>query len=234
MLLACTLTGVDAFSDLPALVDLAAEYPLVEYGILLSKTMPGQENRYPHLPELEEIAETLRAGGARLALHICGKAVGEFVAGGTFVRDLVPAFDRVQLNFAADRVHFSMLELDQAIDSVGIPVITQANRANARVADTLTSSNHQVLFDTSGGLGIRSDAWPTAIAGKTCGFAGGIGPVTIDADLVAADTASGGADHWVDMESKLRVDDRFDAGLCRRVLESVARNQAAPTKDLVG
>lgn len=220
-LIACTLTGVDSYSDLHELSDLAHEFPFVEFGVLLSRTMPGQENRYPHLQQLETIIDRLTGSGAAVALHICGKAVSEFVTTPGEIRELASRVGRVQLNFAADRVHFGMQELDDVITQHGRPVITQHNRANHSVAGALTAVNHQVLFDTSGGLGIRADKWPKPLKGKICGYAGGIGPATAAQDVETAFECTDGAPCWIDMESLVRSDDKFDASLARSVLAAV-------------
>ena len=114
-----------------------------------------------------------------------------------------------------------MQDLDDAISNYGRPVITQHNMANRSVAGTLTAVNHQVLFDTSGGLGIRASHWPKPLHGKTCGYAGGIGPATAAQDVEMAFECADGAPCWIDMESLVRSEDKFDASLCRSVLLAV-------------
>lgn len=223
MLTHCTFTGVDASTDLGHAKALAAEFPNTEFGLLFSRTAAGVENRYPTPAELERIVgDFAGARGVNLALHICGKAVADFVARGSALRDLASGFGRVQLNFTLDRIRFSVGELDNAIHEFGRPVITQDNQANHPITSALTAANHQVLFDTSGGRGIRSDAWPAPIHGKLCGYAGGIGPQTIAGDLVAADRAAGHRDHWIDMESKVRTPtDLFDLSVVEQCLKVV-------------
>jgi phosphoribosylanthranilate isomerase len=69
------------------------------------------------------------------------------------------------------------------------------------------------LFDRSGGL------WPPHPGGdRLVGYAGGIGPDNV-ADVLEQIGATG--PYWIDMESGVRTDDRFDLGKCRRVCEAV-------------
>lgn len=226
-----TLTGVDASTDLQAVRALAREYPWAEFGILLSRTRPAEgERRYPPAAEIPDMVDDI-GPHANLALHICGKAVMEFVTGNSEIHDIARRFGRVQLNFTADRIRFSIGQLDQAIAAFGPkPVITQHNQANISVSSSITAPNHQVLFDASGGRGVRADGgWPSPIDGKICGYAGGIGPQTVVSDLERAARAAGGAEHWIDMESSLRTaDDRFDLDIVREVLRRVASEALAP------
>lgn len=229
-LLACTLTGVDAQTDVAELAELASEYHFAEFGILLSHSQPGNENRYPYLPEIDSILDALINASAAVALHVCGtKAVHDFVACDAATRALAGRCGRVQLNFAAPRTQFTLADLDAAIVDFGRPVITQHNSVNAHVSAALAAPNHQVLFDSSGGLGLRAKSWPQALAGKTCGFAGGIGPDTVLADLSTAGAAAAGTPFWIDMESSLRTNDRFDLSICRQVLSAVRDELQSPS-----
>jgi hypothetical protein len=94
-----------------------------------------------------------------------------------------PAVLRIQLNFAFRRAAFSLSELEAAIRSVSIPVITQEHGANEGVSLALKAPNHQVLFDASGGRGIETSEWLPPLDGKICGFAGGLGPETLSRAL---------------------------------------------------
>ena len=55
--------------------------------------------------------------------------------------------------------------------------------------------------------------------GAFCGYAGGLNPDTIgDALAAIAARVPDGQPYWIDMESGVRTDDRFDLDKCERVL----------------
>jgi phosphoribosylanthranilate isomerase len=74
------------------------------------------------------------------------------------------------------------------------------------------------LFDASSGRGIAPAAWP-AHPGRRVGYAGGIKPDNV-LDVIRAGVGAAGP-YWIDMESGVRTDDRFDLTKCRQVCEAV-------------
>ena len=70
-----------------------------------------------------------------------------------------------------------------------------------------SSSNFSFLFDESKGCGKLAARWPGAAEanGVPFGYAGGLGPSNIAAQLVRIAHAAEGAPVWVDMESSLRT-----------------------------
>lgn len=209
----CTFTGIDERTDFGRLAEMSAEHPFVEYGVLLSLNGGDGDPRYPGLEFVGR--SSLRIGGfGNCALHVCGRAVGDFVKGDALVRDLAASFDRVQLNFSLARAEFSAEELDAAIESFDGPVITQHFPANAAVSASVRAANHQVLHDTSGGRGLRSESMPGVIPGKVTGYAGGFGPETAAADIATVERAAAGNAVWIDMESRIRTDGWLDLDKC--------------------
>lgn len=218
MLKAVTLTGVDERTSYEWVEDMAGRYPIAEFGILLSVTADGTDNRYPKIDLIERFAERCQSGLVNTALHVCGRAVKRFVDGDDEIRGLAARFGRVQLNFNAGRVAFTIDDLDHSIRSFSRPVITQHNSANASVTEALSAPNHHVLFDASGGRGLHSTSWPERLAGKFYGYAGGFGPTTLLNDLDGASASAAGRQFWIDMESRLRWDDWLDLDICETVL----------------
>lgn len=221
MIEVCTLTGVDARTDLDEVLNMGAEYPFLEFATLLSRNGPGKDSRFPYPSELERIADEI-TGRVRTSLHICGRAVAEFVGGDERLREFAARFDRIQLNFNLARVSFAAEELRSCISELGRPVITQHFPSNASLAESVLSSNHHVLFDTSGGRGIGISEFNTPFAGKKTGYAGGIGPQNVERLAREVQAVSGEIPVWVDMESMLRTDDTFDLEKCRKVAQAVA------------
>ena len=42
-----TMTGADEDTDISRMIYLSRRYPFVEWGVLISATRSGQQNRYP-------------------------------------------------------------------------------------------------------------------------------------------------------------------------------------------
>ncbi len=207
-----TCTGVDDRTDLATLDRMAA--PGVEFGILLTNDPEGRQ-RYPNKATLKAAARTL---GRRAAIHVCGKTARSDMLAGVYDGTL-SLVGRIQVNGVV-----SIFELDQ----IGrrFPrqqIITQHTEANrdlrwsrAQLADL--GANHALLVDGSGGRGISPESWPLVSTDKLVGFAGGLGPDNLAAELERIKEVSGGG-WWVDMESKLRdADDWFSLEKCAQVI----------------
>lgn len=225
----CTFTGVDSKTDLGRVAELSAHYPFLEFGILLSRTPEDKDPRYPVFAEIERIVATL-SGKSKLALHVCGRAVGEFVRvtedgdfAGWDIEDLVSAgIGRIQLNFNFERAGLSLKELGGAVRRTGAKVITQHFSANSAVSEGISEPNHHVLYDASGGRGVLAAGYDKPFAGKYTGYAGGIGPENAVAAVTAIQTVTGDKDVWIDMESRIRTDGYLDLDKCEKVAASIA------------
>lgn len=221
MTVLCSLTGVDAKTDLDRLAAIARTHPNVEFAILLSNARAGHDPRYPEFGVIEALARRSSMEGFRTALHLCGSAVTDFVEGKSTAAELAPSFGRVQLNFVMARVPFGPEELDEVIGRFGGRIITQHNHANETLWAAISSPNHDVLFDASGGRGIVPEDWPLPLSRKRCGYAGGISPGNVGRVLEDLDGVIGPGG-WIDMESSLRDErDAFDLDRCESVLQAV-------------
>ena len=228
---AITLTGADDATDPCALVDIAASRPagLVEWGVLYSSSRFGQ-GRYPSRARIDEIAKMCtHASNAVFALHICGSAVRDFIAGCGHVSEVAQAFPRIQVNFIAPKHDLDALR-ERIAERPGRTVITQRNVPNANLWPLLGDlPNHAMLFDASGGRGQECAYWPSIIRGACCGYAGGLGPDNLRTELPRIEAAAAGQITWVDMESKLRdARDRFDlarALQCIGIVEDYERER---------
>ncbi len=230
----CTLTGIDEQTDLSALVALTARYPFVEWGFLYSPSQEGQPGRYPSVSFLRRALEWLPQH-VYVALHVCGSGVSsliacERVAAG--LADMVRARScRLQLNFNITRRPMDTMLLNRFIEGYGHQVITQHNKNNACCTSVLNAPNHAVLFDESGGTGQERQDWPTPLTGVYCGYAGGLGPDNLAAQLPLIQAKTGHSPYWIDMEGKLRnSDDRFDLSRAEQCLTLVREFIDMPTK----
>ncbi len=237
----CTLTGVDEHTDLTAIAQLAADYPFAEFGFLYSPTRAGTPGRYPSYLFLKTALEDLPPH-VRVALHICGQGVVDLVhhaepAVSDLVRLVQERNGRIQLNFNLTQGRVTPSEVKRFIKRVApTTVITQQNAANAQLPALLWKlDNYAALFDASGGTGTLPTFWHGPLTGVTCGYAGGLGPDTLENELPLIATVAGDRPFWLDMESRLRTTDAldhdwFDIDAARRCLELVAT--VKPTLEL--
>ncbi len=224
-----TFTGADDAVDPGELARLSAQAPLIEWGLLLSAEDQGR----PRFPSRQWRAEFLRAAPrARRAAHVCGPGLLR----GTAMPHPSERCQRMQLNFSADDLEADTVQRwvdvwQRGGDGSPSVWITQHNAANAHLHERFVRPDgvqakagprHAVLFDASGGRGRMPGHWPWALAGRDCGYAGGLGPETIDLQLPLIAAAAGDVwPTWIDMEGALRVDDRFDLDRVRSVVESL-------------
>lgn len=209
-----TLTGVDVRTDLSALVGLSKGHPLVEWGFLYSPRRQGLPGRYP---AVEFLLETFRElpSEVRVALHACGSGVLDLLEAERTALELAELValrrGRLQLNFNQTDFPLPLSALGEFMLAFPeLQVITQYNKDNQHVHKALAEfplTNHQLLFDSSGGCGLLATEWPRPISGVTCGYAGGLGPDNLSEQLVRIAHAADGRPTWIDMESSLRVKD---------------------------
>jgi len=236
MITRITITGADDTVKPQDLMELSGRYPKVEWGILMSKKQQGG----PRFPSMEWI-DTLRILKERrevgqpemnLSCHLCGAYVREFLQTGLLDGMPIPIwdmFDRVQLNTHGEPHRWNAHNVDSTIRmySQRSPVeyhakefIFQYDDVNTDLIEAVAKyypeplkANFSTLFDGSHGAGVSPNQWPQHLAFIRCGYAGGLGPDNLMEQLPRIHAASGGAEVWVDMESKVRnLNDDFDLG----------------------
>ncbi len=199
-----TFTGADSFTDIGEMCRLAARYP-IEWGILFSPSRQGRDQRYPGLENLVRFAET----GLRLAAHLCGGYSDDIMAGRQpTLHAKLGAFQRIQVNCRTP----DMMAVRSFQEDHTARVILQTT-------DKVFPNDTTVdwLFDVSGGQGMTSDFFPEH-PGRMVGYAGGLGPKNVVETITAIGAAG---PFWIDMESKVRTNDRFDLELCEAVCRAV-------------
>lgn len=220
-----TFTGADPSSSADDLIGLLRRDRRLELAFLYSEKRAGS-GRYP---PAEWIAQTARKieqtlGFGRVALHICGGAVFKLIKGERIdpaLGSLWP-FQRIQLNgkFGIEEGGHLRRWIG---DWHGGHVITQYD-SNPDLHEAIRRPSHKVLFDSSGGRGIARKEWPRHLGDWGCGYAGGLGPDNLVAELPRIAAAAEGAleGFWIDMESKLRDDrDGFSIPLARAALNAI-------------
>lgn len=221
-----TISGADDGVEPSELAALSIEFPFVEWGILFSAKRAG-EPRYP------SAAWRVRLGKLdaklRLSLHLCGAVARALLAGDT---DLLGAvgdeYERIQVNgWHPGNPEFRTVPLGESYEFILQVRSEEDLQLAAREIDAITDDalvgwpgSVSALWDCSGGRGLEPFTWPPAPLGVPLGYAGGIGPDNVIDVLSAIGPVS--RDFWIDMESGVRTDDRFDLAKVRRVLELTA------------
>jgi len=202
-----TFTGLDAWTDLDRASALSRRYP-IEWGVLLSEKRQGRDPRYPCDRTLSRI---LWRDDLRKAGHLCGAysdRIMESGGVGSISLDL-SYFHRVQVNHAAPNPSLIVLFRN----GWGRFRCIAQSRGDRFPKNTAVDWLH----DCSGGRGVAPDGWP-AHPGRLVGYAGGIGPENVQ-DVITVIDAAG--PYWIDMESRIRTDDRLDLDKCEAVCRAV-------------
>lgn len=228
MLRYVSITGADDGVAVDELNAVVREFPFVEWAVLLMPEAFGK----PRSPSAEWI-EGFKAGnqGKYCAMHLCGTALLGFAEGQPEILDLMSGFRRIQLNLEFGDVEgrydpqalLGRIQAHQEFDFI----IQYTDKRAGMLPALARLPNHAVLFDASAGRGVAPDGWPAPIPGHFCGYAGGINPgnVARHIELIAA---AGAQETWIDMESGVRTEDRFDLDKVRAVL-NIARPFAKST-----
>lgn len=226
-----SLTGADDEVDPQALRDLAHRFPRVEWALLLLPEKEGQA-RNPTQAWRERFLDTLAGAPGFTALHLCGQQVFEdALHQPQRWRAEWSRYDRLQLNINARRVLFDdeqVLRIYRTLHDAGFTLILQRHEHTAPVIDRFLHGLDSldrvgVLFDLSKGRGTLPERWTPTLSVRGiplfCGHAGGLSPTTVPLALAPIAQAAGDVPYWIDMESGVRTDNRFDLGKAQAVLE---------------
>lgn len=244
-----TITGADDSVKPSELADLSAEFPFVEWAILFSPKHQGFP-RWPSsvwLMELHGISATMNLSAHLCGWWVRDVLRGNFTfTDWVTVIDIFDDYQRVQLNFHAKPTSALFPELPIAIrkesmcrhGSVERQFIFQIDGVNNHLLDSVRRHGQSIncvpLFDGSHGAGVVPKGWPKPESVPTIrrddrsiqyplyfGYAGGLGPETLETQLPLIAEAAGDARIWIDMERRVRSDDDrvFDLAKVRRCLE---------------
>lgn len=233
MLKMITMTGADDTTEPQALCDLSADYKFVEWGILASNSQAGS-GRFPSIDWIDELRKhAMVRDEFNMCLHLCGSWVRKLLIGDIAIpARMAVGFQRMQLNFHAENTLCYGLPFWHALLLLG-----QHNRQFIFQIDGAGGNKHLEeiyklsaasiegkvdavpLFDVSGGAGVLPKEWPTPKYVTTNnsvsslvlhGYAGGLGPHNLAVELPKIIAAAGDCDIWIDMETHVRTDEKFD------------------------
>lgn len=230
-----SLTGAEDSVDPADLAALSERFPFVEWALLAHFEREG-EGRNPSGAWRERFLDAINGRG-RSALHLCGKLAFErLLREGPWPE--LSRYDRIQANINARGADFSAsdtLKVWEALSALGPRLIIQAHEGSERLAraflSTPAGAGCAVLFDESRGRGQLPSLWRSRWPGVACGYAGGLGPEALPAllpEIAQAASEADGPPCWIDMESALRTDGRFDLSKAQRVLEVSAPWMLSP------
>lgn len=225
-----TISGADDAVNPSDLAALARQYPFLELGILLSVSRQGKEPRYPSAEWLLRLAGVCDQKPMSLSAHLCGGHVRAVCAGDwtLWYGALTRYFDRCQINFAHQEQPLAWTAFVQGLQRQARKnwqIIFQVRvRSNVSWVEMARGAgvNAVPLFDSSGGEGRTPLAWPKAFM-PYCGYAGGLTPDNLDAELARIAAVAGDCPIWIDTESGVRTDDRFDLTKVGRFLEIASK-----------
>lgn len=239
-----TITGADNATSELALSELSAEFPWVEWGILVSRRQEGSFR----FPDRNWIARFLAAIGPRVnvSMHLCGQWVRRTLMGENVWAELPEGIaaraQRVQINTHAETLASTASMVNRLSELGDKEFIFQWDGVNDHLAHAVAGYGLKAaaLFDTSGGAGILPSKWPTPDLRLPCGYAGGLGPDNVSAQLRAiaaicgppssvaslctrAGVFEGSKAFWIDMERRVRTEDDslLDLSKVRKVLRNV-------------
>lgn len=203
-------TGVDSADLISGMQQLSRHYP-IEWGVLLDD---AREEALFADPDVR--AKLLEAPGLRYAAHVCGEQAGLIANDPASATIDLSRFQRLQVNHG-----FSGSTPEQIDNCVRFGRSRTVRTMLQTLTDFPTDARLDWLYDTSFGTGKPAERWPALPArGPFCGFSGGIRPENVAAVLDAIG-APDGAQYFIDMESGVRTDGRFDLSRCEAVCRAV-------------
>jgi len=221
-----TVTGADDSVDPQRLAELARKYSMAEFGILF-----GNHSDVPRFPSPGWVNRLELAfadfPSRRMSAHHCGRLAHDFLCNPrrSFSRSRYCA--RMQVNthgttadvdseaFARNLAEASrhdwqvILQLDQANDDLFEFALHERDRQAERLRHDGNFINVVGLHDRSHGAGVLPPAWPSPVANGRCGYAGGLSPDNVAAELEKIESLYAGRPdgYWIDSETRLRSED---------------------------
>lgn len=223
-----TITGADDTIYPSDLEKLSQKYPYVEWGILISGKMTGTP-RFPSFLWQDATRQLAERKKIRTSIHLCGQWLRRLLVGDPepMVVELSGESERMQLNFHGEPVkecdekqfHRALEKLGRRqfifqIDGGDGPKLFQGARASRSPQLDVVP-----LFDLSHGAGVLPSQWPEPIRDVPyCGYAGGLSPNNLIEQLAKIYVVAKNQRFWIDMESHVRTDGKFDLDKVERVL----------------
>jgi len=223
-----TVTGADDQVSVEALWALQQVYPKLEFGLLITQNYREVRPRYPSRSWLQRLVEE----PLNLSVHLCGQVVRELIDYKSGEPPLIqelkwlwPKVQRIQWNVGDFDTNFLGIRITDFIERpeirgkeliVQVTPTKQYRRELAVKAVNMQDSRPEVglLYDASGGRGLRPDVWPKPdLKIKHIGFAGGLNPENLAENLGMIQLQCRDHAFNIDVESGIRDEsDKWDFG----------------------
>lgn len=227
-----TFTGIDDRTDIKALQTIQRQFPIVEFGVLMSEDWKENGNRFMNPEKIKE----LEGKKLRLSAHLCGHLAIDTVKGHALgpswmsVRQFGNIFERCQLNISKAKPDLD-IDLSDWPEYIELIVQTKSTKHkdlkvyDSILADSVEYIEPTVLIDPSGGKGLqgKTDILPSV---HKVGYAGGINAGNIREKIMELESDYRVGDYWLDMESGVRSDDWFDVDKVTEVLNEYLKAKA--------
>lgn len=205
-------TGVDSAELIGGMRDLARHYP-IEWGVLIDDAK-ADDVLFAD-PDLR--AKLLASSSLRYAAHVCGEQASKIANSPNEVALELDRFQRVQVNHG-----FEGSSPEQIENCVRFGRMRTV-RIMLQCLDIFPADARlDWLFDTSFGTGRTPAHWPALPnpQGALCGYSGGINAQNVREVLMNI-SAPKGRQYFIDMESGVRTEGRFDLAKCEAVCRAV-------------
>jgi len=228
-----TISGADNLVDKEEMLYTQEVFPFVEWGILVSEKRMGT-SRYPTLEWISHLAAL--PAELNLSFHLCGEVARDFVAGGSRWTKIAEDhrwqgsfYQRLQLNFSfKEEIDYIENLFGIAFSAAKLPynkksIILAYNKGSKKNLDSFIEritempENIHFLNDSSGGRGSEIKAFNKPLKNYT-GYAGGINPDNVFSICDTLTNMEWENDIWIDMETGVRTDDKFDMKKVNKVL----------------
>ena len=212
-----SLTGADDRTNIKDLESLSDLYPLFECALLIfPEALSINRN-----PSVEWRKYLYNSGVKNRAIHLCGTSIDKFALQDKTIMQDIENVQRVQINlqprWASEKLYEQLVKVVEK--NSHIEFITQHNEKNKPYFHYWEKVvNHGYLFDGSLGKGICPDKWISPVSDKRCGYAGGLSPDNIIENLSKIFAVANDKPFWIDMESGVRSENKFDLKKCNEVL----------------
>ena len=202
-----TFTGIDARTHMAEVYKLYAQYPRIEFGILVGSHSGDQKyRRFPSFSIVDSWRQSAQKYDWPLAIHLCGR-LSRGIMNGQGLEEAVrlcEGFNRVQVN----SLEYDYDMINAFADDVSCSSVILQGRESFDASQLSVHPKIEWLHDLSGGTGREDfDSWsaPSSQAIR-CGYAGGLKPANIQRALAFVEAIP---DHkvWLDMESGVRTAD---------------------------
>lgn len=234
-----TMTGADHSVTPDMLFEASKIYPFIEWGILVSKkdTLSYGCNRFPNRDWINNLVAFAETHPMNLSCHICGVWSRDALVGHpSFIQDLgysiLHVFQRVQWNYTATGCNYDTNKMCRMLAGMRKQHILQIDDKKSLDIfleiqfSSVGPAAVYPIFDKSGGIGETPTEWPEILkfgSNSFCGYAGGLGPKNIFAEMHRINVTTGYNDNqriWIDMETNIRSnnDSKFDFDKIRECL----------------